>query len=62
MQDIAIFSGGQYVSEEAGIYLDKSTEPESIQALLGVAKTVTITKDDTIIIGGEGTKYLLLLF
>ena len=52
MQDIAIFSGGQYVSEEAGIYLDKSTEPESIQALLGVAKTVTITKDDTIILHG----------
>ena len=57
MQDIAIFSGGQYISEEAGVYLDKNSEsPESIQATLGVAKSVTITKDDTILLHGEGSK------
>lgn len=57
MQDIATVSGGQYVAEEAGISLDKSGEtPESIQATLGIAKNVTITKDDTIILHGHGTK------
>ena len=57
MQDIAVFTGGQYVAEEAGVYLDKNGEnPELIQATLGVAKNVTITKDDTIILNGEGSK------
>lgn len=57
MQDIAIFTGGQYVAEEAGVYLDKNGEsPELIQATLGIAKNITITKDDTIILHGEGSK------
>lgn len=57
MQDIAIFTGGQYVAEEAGVYLDKNAEDlETLKATLGIAKNVTITKDDTIIIGGEGSK------
>ena len=57
MQDIAIFTGGQYVAEEAGVYLDKNGEsPELIQATLGMAKNITITKDDTIILHGEGSK------
>ena len=57
MQDIAVFTGGQYVAEEAGVYLDKNGEnAELIQATLGVAKNVTITKDDTIILNGEGAK------
>ena len=55
MQDIAIFTGGEYVSEEAGIYLDKQSEsPGLIQATLGLAKNITITKDDTIILHGNG--------
>ena len=57
MQDIAVFTGGEYVSEEAGIYLDKQGEsPETIQATLGSAKSITITKDDTIILNGNGEK------
>ena len=53
MEDIAVFTGGQYVAEEAGVYLDKNAEtPEGIQATLGVAKSVTITKDDTILLNG----------
>lgn len=57
MQDIAIVTGGQYVAEEAGVSLDKNGEtPESIQATLGMAKNVTITKDDTTILHGQGTK------
>lgn len=58
MQDIAIFTGGEYVSEEAGVYLDKQGEnTELIQATLGLAKNITITKDDTIILNGNGAKY-----
>lgn len=57
MEDIAVVTGGQYVAEQAGVSLDKNGEnPESIQATLGVAKNVTITKDDTIILHGQGTK------
>lgn len=57
MEDIAVVTGGQYVAEQAGVSLDKNSEnPESIQATLGVAKNVTITKDDTIILHGQGTK------
>lgn len=57
MQDIAVVTGGQFVAEEAGISLDKNSEnPESIQATLGMAKNVIITKDDTTILHGHGTK------
>ena len=57
MQDIATVAGGKYIAEEAGIFLDKSGQnPEAIQATLGVAKNVTITKDDTIILNGQGAK------
>ena len=57
MQDIAIFTGGQYINEEAGVSLDKNAEnPETLQATFGVAKSVTITKDDTIIMHGNGSK------
>ncbi len=57
MEDIAIFTGGEYVCEEVGIHLDKNAEnPETLKATLGVAKSVTVTKDDTIIMNGEGSK------
>ena len=57
MQDIAIVTGGQYISEEAGVSLDKTSEtPENIEAALGQAKNISITKDDTIILHGFGTK------
>lgn len=57
MQDIATVTGGQFITEEAGVSLDKIGEtPEAIQAALGVAKNITITKDDTTILHGNGTK------
>lgn len=55
MQDISIFTGGQYFAEEAGVFLDKNAEdPETLKASFGIAKNVTITKEDTIIVGGKG--------
>jgi chaperonin GroEL len=57
MEDIAIVTKGQFVTEEAGINLAKNGEkPETIESTLGVAKTVIITKDDTTILHGNGDK------
>jgi chaperonin GroEL len=58
LQDIAIFTGGRFVSEESGVTLENTTtSPEEIKATLGTARNITITKDDTIILNGNGQKY-----
>ena len=49
LKDIAILTGGTVVSEELGLKLDKVT-PD----LLGQAKTVKITKEETTIVDGKG--------
>ena len=51
LEDIAIMTGGQLVSEDMGIKLEGVT-----LAMLGRAKKVLITKDDTTIIDGDGSK------
>jgi chaperonin GroEL len=51
MQDIAIATGAQFISEEVGVTLDGAD-----LAVLGQAKKIIITKDDTIIMGGAGVK------
>jgi chaperonin GroEL len=51
MQDIAIATGGQFISEEVGVTLEAGD-----LTVLGSAKKVIITKDDTIIMGGAGGK------
>eukprot|EP00831_Metopus_contortus_P004578 TRINITY_DN1169_c0_g4_i3.p1 TRINITY_DN1169_c0_g4~~TRINITY_DN1169_c0_g4_i3.p1 ORF type:complete len:329 (-),score=86.54 TRINITY_DN1169_c0_g4_i3:4-948(-) len=51
MEDIAISCGAQLVSEDVGMQLEKC-EP----TILGTAKSVIITKDDTIIMHGAGDK------
>ncbi|MDQ3077680.1 MAG: chaperonin GroEL [Pseudomonadota bacterium] len=50
LEDIAILSGGEMISEDLGIKLENVTV-----AMLGTAKRVTIDKDNTIIIDGAGT-------
>jgi chaperonin GroEL len=49
LQDIAILAGGQVISEEVGLKLENSTLD-----LLGQARKVMITKDDTTIVEGGG--------
>jgi len=51
LQDLAVLTGGQLVSEEAGIKLE-DLELDN----LGSAKKVNVTKDDTIILDGKGQK------
>lgn len=51
LQDIAILTGGLVVSEEAGITLNEL--PENA---LGTAETITVTKENTLIVKGAGKK------
>ena len=54
LQDIAILTGGQVVSEDLGMKLENITLD-----MLGSAKRVEMTKDDTTIIDGIGDKELI---
>ncbi len=49
LQDIAILTGGQVVSEEAGLKLENTTSSD-----LGQCTKITIDKDNTTIVGGKG--------
>jgi chaperonin GroEL len=51
LQDIAILTGGQVISEDLGMKLESVT-----MDMLGSAKTVNITKDETTIVDGHGEK------
>ena len=51
LEDIAILTGGELISEDLGIKLENVT-----LEMLGKAKKVTITKDDTTIVDGSGAK------
>ena len=50
LQDIAILTGGQVISEEVGLSLEKATLED-----LGEAKKIQVTKENTTIIDGAGT-------
>ncbi len=51
LQDIAILTGGQVISEEVGLKLENADLD-----LLGRARRVVVTKDDTTIIEGQGSE------
>jgi len=51
LQDIAILTGGQVISEEIGLKLENATLD-----LLGRARRVVVTKDDTTIVDGAGSE------
>ncbi len=51
LEDIAILTGGQVISEDLGIKLENVTLD-----MLGTSKRVRITKDDTTIVDGAGKK------
>jgi chaperonin GroEL len=50
LQDIAILTGGQVISEEVGLKLENATLD-----LLGQARKVIVTKDETTIVEGAGS-------
>jgi chaperonin GroEL len=51
LQDLAVLTGGQLISEDLGMKLENVTVD-----MLGTAKKVTITKDETTVIDGAGEK------
>jgi len=51
LQDMAILTGGQVISEEVGLKLDSATLD-----LLGEARKVVVSKDETTIIEGSGSR------
>jgi len=51
LQDIAILTGGTVISEEQGLQLETAT-----LEMLGSAEKVTITKDNSTIVNGKGSK------
>ena len=51
LQDMAVLTGGQVISEEVGLKLENVTLD-----LLGRAKRVIVTKDETTIVDGHGDK------
>jgi chaperonin GroEL len=51
LQDIAIMTGGQVITEEVGLKLESAE-----LAHLGKADRVVATKDKTVVVGGAGTK------
>ena len=54
LEDIAILTGGVVISEEKGLKLEQATVE-----MLGSAEKVTISKDNTTIVGGKGQKELI---
>jgi chaperonin GroEL len=50
LQDMAILTGGQVVAEEVGLKLDQAD-----LSLLGSARKIVVTKDDTTIVEGAGS-------
>ncbi|BBK44384.1 60 kDa chaperonin 1 [Allostella vacuolata] len=55
LEDLAVLTGGQLISEELGVKLETVT-----LAMLGRAKRVLITKEATTVVGGFGTKAAIL--
>jgi chaperonin GroEL len=51
LQDIAILTGGQVISEETGLKLENASADD-----LGTAEKITIDKDNTTIVNGAGKK------
>ena len=51
LEDIAILTGGQVISEETGIRLENI-----VVGMLGTARRIVVDKDNTTIVGGSGAK------
>jgi len=54
LQDIAVLTGGQVISEELGLKLEHVTIEQ-----LGCAKRIVVDKDNTTIIGGTGARKVI---
>jgi chaperonin GroEL len=55
LEDIAILTGGQVISKDKGLKLDKLTTQQLAQ-YLGTTRLVTVSKEETTIIDGKGNE------
>jgi chaperonin GroEL len=53
LEDIAILTGGQVISKDKGLKLDKLTT-QQLSQFLGTTRLITVTKEETTIIDGKG--------
>jgi len=51
LQDLAILTGGEVITEDLGMKLDQVTAEQ-----MGGAKKITVTKDDTVVLDGKGDR------
>ena len=51
LEDLAVLTGGQVISEEVGVKLENATID-----MLGTAKRVVVTNENTTVVGGAGNK------
>ena len=58
LEDIAILTGGQVISKDKGLKLDKLTT-QQLGQYLGSTRLVTVSKEDTTIIDGKGEEKAL---
>jgi chaperonin GroEL len=59
LEDLAIVTGGQVISKEKGLKLDKLNVAQ-LSAYLGKARAVTVEKEKTTVVDGKGTKETIL--
>ena len=57
LNDIGVLTGSTVISEEVGVTLEDSDE-----YILGTCGRVEITKEDTVILHGDGDRYIFLVF
>ena len=55
LEDIAILTGGQVISKDKGLKLDKLTT-QQLSQYLGTTRLVTVSKEETTIIDGKGNE------
>jgi len=55
LEDLAIVTGGQVISKEKGLKLDKLNVAQ-LSSYLGSSRTITVSKDKTTVIDGKGTE------
>jgi chaperonin GroEL len=55
LEDLAIVTGGQVISKEKGLKLDKLNVAQ-LSAYLGKARTINVSKDKTTVVDGKGTE------
>ena len=55
LEDLAIVTGGQVISKDKGLKLDKMAS-DQLRSYLGKARTVTVSKDKTTVVDGKGSE------